>query len=75
MRKVVAIGLLTDSIESKELYRLTQLLKDTSIKTRWFMRKATQKESIVLDYKKRQAKFYPEDIQWDNSKNKILSKR
>jgi len=72
--RIVAIGLLKNKIQSEELYKLTQLLKDTSKKARWFIRKATQEESIVLDYKKKLAKFYPEDIHWDSTKTRFPPK-
>ena len=72
--RVVAIGLLKDTIVSEGLYNLTQLLKDTTNKTRWFLRPATQEERIVLDYKQRQSMFYPEDIHWDSSKTRFPPK-
>ncbi len=72
--RVVAIGLLQDTVKSEALYNLTQLLNDKTIKTRWFLRKATQEETVVLDYKKRQARFYPEDIHWDSTKTRFPPK-
>jgi len=72
--RVVAIGLLKDTVKSEALYNLTQLLNDTTIKTRWFLRKATQEETVVLDYKKRQARFIPEDIHWDSTKTRFPPK-
>ncbi len=72
--RVVAIGLLKDTVTSEGLYSLTRLLTDTANKARWFLRPATQEETIVLDYKKRQARFYPEDIHWDSSKTRFPSK-
>jgi hypothetical protein len=69
--RIVAISLLKDTIHSEELNNLMQLLKDTSNKTRWFLRKATQEETIVLEYKRRQARFFPEDIHWDSTKTRF----
>lgn len=72
--RVVAIGLLKDTIVSEGLFHLTQLFKDTANKTRWFLRQATQEEIIVLDYKKRQARFFPDEIHWDSSKTRFPPK-
>lgn len=72
--RIVAIGFLKDTIKSEGLYNLTQLLKDTSNKTRWFIRHSTQEEAIVLNFKKRQARFYPDDIHWDSSKTRFPPK-
>jgi hypothetical protein len=72
--RVVAIGLLKDTVTSEGLYTLTQLLRDTANKTRWFLRPATQEETIALNYKKKQARFYPEDIHWDSSKTRFPPK-
>jgi hypothetical protein len=72
--RIVAIGLLKDTTTSEALYNLTQILKDTSNRTRWFIRKVTQEEAIALDYKKRQARFYPEDINWDSTKTRFPPK-
>jgi hypothetical protein len=74
VNRFISIGLLKDTIISEGLYKLTQLLHDKSIKTQWFLRLATQEEYIALDYKKRQERFYPEDIHWDSSKTRFPPK-
>jgi len=66
--RVVAIGLLKDTVTSEGLYNLLHQLSDTTNKAKWFLRAATQEEQIVIDYKNRQASFFPEDIKWDSSK-------
>jgi hypothetical protein len=64
--RFVAIGLLRDSIKSVGLTRILNVFEDTSNHIKWLLRKATKEEAIVLDYKKRQLRYYPGDIKWDS---------
>lgn len=69
--RIVSIALMKDSIQSEGLFRLTNILKDSTNRAMWFIRESTQEESIVMAYKKRLARFYPDDIKWDSTKTRF----
>jgi hypothetical protein len=44
------------------------MFDDTSNHVRWLIRKVTQEEKIVLQYKEENKNYYPGDIRWDSTK-------
>lgn len=64
----IAIASLKDTIQSTGLSKILAACKNKSNKIKWAFRKATQEERIVLEYKKRNWKYYPDDIEWDSTK-------
>jgi hypothetical protein len=66
--KSVRVVGVTDTITSKSLTQLMSILKDTTNNIYYSLRKTTLEEDIVLDYKKKQAFYYPNKINWDSSK-------
>ena len=66
--KFVAIALSLDTIKSEPLSRISKIFKDTSSHVRWLIRKVTEEEEIVLQYKQNHKNYYPDDIKWDSTK-------
>lgn len=58
----------TDTIKSKSLAPLMNILADTANHILYSIRKTTLEENVVLGYKKRQAFYYPDKVNWDTSK-------
>ena len=70
--RYVAIASTADTIKSAGLSKVITIFKNKSNKIRWKFRKVTQEETVVLDYKKRQAHYYPDEIKWDSTKTRFL---
>jgi hypothetical protein len=66
--KLVAIALSVDTIKSEPLSKIRMMFKDTSNHVKWLIRKVTQEEKIVLQYKEKNKNYYPNDIKWDSTK-------
>jgi hypothetical protein len=66
--RYVAVASIKDTTQSVGLSKIVTLLNDSANHIRWKFRKVTQEEAIVLDYKKRQANYYPDEIKWDTTK-------
>lgn len=64
----VSIALIKDSIKSEGLFKIINELNNKTNITRWLLRHATEEESAVLDYKKRQKRYFVQDIKWDSSR-------
>lgn len=67
-KRMVSIALICDSIKSVGVSKIINKLNDSSNITRWLLRHATEEESIVLDYKQRQKRYFVQDIKWDSSR-------
>lgn len=72
--RYVIIASTADTIKSAGLSKVISIFKNKLNKIRWKFRKVTQEETIVLDYKKRQANYYPDGIKWDSTKTLFLPK-
>jgi hypothetical protein len=70
----VAIASIKDTIQSIGLSKILAVCNDNSNDIRWLFRKATEEENIVLKYKKHNWRYYPEDIKWDSTKIRFVSK-
>ncbi|ULQ57133.1 hypothetical protein KJS94_02840 [Flavihumibacter rivuli] len=66
-RSVTVIGL-TDTIKSKSLIPLMNILTDTLNDIAYLVRKTTFEENVVLDYKRKQKFYYPDKVNWDSTK-------
>jgi hypothetical protein len=66
-RSVRVIGV-TDTIKSKSLLPLMNILTDTLNDIAYLVRKATFEENVVLNYKRRQQFYYPDKVNWDSTK-------
>ena len=66
--RLVAIALSVDTIKSEPLSKIKKMFNDTSNHVRWIIRKVTQEEKIVLQYKEKNKNYYPGDIRWDSTK-------
>jgi len=64
----VAIASVKDTIQSIGLSKILAACNDNSNKIRWTFRKTTQEENVVLNFKKVNKRYNPEDIKWDSSK-------
>ena len=73
LNRYVSIASTQDTVKSEGLSKIIALFKDTSNHIRWKFRIVTQEEMIVLDYKKRQAKYYADEIKWDSTKIRFLT--
>jgi hypothetical protein len=67
-KRYVAIAPVKDTITSIGLAKMFIMCKEAKNHIRWKFRIATQEEVIVLDYKKRQANYSPDEIKWDSTK-------
>jgi hypothetical protein len=66
--KLVAIALSVDTIKSKPLSKIKMMFDDSSNHVKWLIRKVTQEEKIVLQYKEKNENYYPSEIKWDSTK-------
>jgi len=66
--RLVAIALSLDTVKSETLSKIRTMFNDTSNHVKWLIRKVTQEEKIVLQYKKKNNNCYPSEIKWDSSK-------
>jgi hypothetical protein len=64
----LAIASVKDTIQSIGLSKIFAMCNEDSNKIKWTFRKATQEENIVLNFKKLNRRYYPEDIKWDSTK-------
>ena len=71
--KFVAIALSLDTIKSEPLSKIRMMFDDTSNHVKWLIRKMTQEEKIVLQYKEKNENYYPNDIKWDSTKIRFPS--
>ena len=67
-KRYVAIAAAKDTIKSLGLSKIIAICKDKENHLRWKFRIITQEEGIVLEYKKRQEPYYPDEIKWDSTK-------
>lgn len=72
--KYISIACSIDTIRSNTLRKLIDIFKDTTQKATYSIRKITQEERIVLDYKKRQIYYDPDSIHWDSSRIRFTPK-
>jgi hypothetical protein len=72
--KYVSIACLVDTVKSNALKKLIDIFKDRTHKTTYSIRRITQEERIVLDYKKRQIHYDPDSIAWDSSRIRFTPK-
>jgi len=70
--RLVAIASIKDTVKSEGLTNLFKIFKNTPNNIKWIFRKATQEETVVLKYKERNRKYYPEDVSWDSTKTHFL---
>jgi hypothetical protein len=68
LKRYVSIASEKDTITSLGLSKIVALFNKKSSHIRWKFRIATQEELIVLDHKKRQVEYYPNEIRWDSTK-------
>ena len=66
--KYVSIACLVDTVHSNALKKLIDIFKDRTNQTTYSIRRITQEERIVLDYKKRQINYDPDSIEWDSAR-------
>jgi hypothetical protein len=66
--KLVAIALSVDTIKSKSFLKIRMMFNDPSNHVKWLIRKVTEEEKIVLQYKEKNKNYYPSDIRWDSTK-------
>ena len=66
--RLVAIASLRDTVQSVGLSKIMSTFKDTTNHIKWLFRKATQEETIVLNYKQSGREYYSDDVQWDSTK-------
>jgi hypothetical protein len=71
--QVICVGLLKDTVSSNGLAKLRDLVQTDTSTARWFIRQATMEESVVLDFKKKQKRYYPEDIEWDSTRIRFVA--
>jgi hypothetical protein len=67
-KRYVAIASAKDTINSSGLSKIIAMCKEIKNHIRWKFRVITQEEAIVLDHKKRQKNYYPDEIRWDSTK-------
>lgn len=70
-RRYVSVASEKDTINSRGLSKIISICKDENNHIRWKFRLITQEESIVLDYKKRNVTYDPEEIKWDSTKIRL----
>lgn len=61
----VSIASLRDTFQSVALSKIVLIFRDSTNRIKWLFRKATQEETIVLNYKQSNGEYYPDDIKWD----------
>ena len=61
----VSIAFLRDTIQSAGLAKIMLTFKDTTNHVKWLFRKATQEETVVLNYKQSNQEYYADEITWD----------
>jgi hypothetical protein len=66
--KYVSIASFTDTVKAISLKSLIDIFSDTANKITYSVRKTTQEEKIVLDFKKRQIYYDPNSVVWDSSR-------
>jgi len=66
--RYVSVASTQDTIKSAGLAKILTLFEDKSNHIRWILRKVTQEEAIVLDYKIRRANYNSDKIKWDSAK-------
>jgi hypothetical protein len=67
--RVVAIASTKDTIESAGLSTIVSILSENRVP--WKFRKVTQEETVVLDYKRRNAVYYSGSVKWDSTKTRF----
>lgn len=71
--KRAVIAVIKDMTRSEGIFKISNLFKEKNVQ--WLFRKATQEESIVLSYRKRQMVYDYEAIKWDPTKIQFLPSR
>ena len=66
--KYVSISSSLDTVKSSPLKKLIDIFRDTTYGATYLIRRTTQEEQIVLDYKKRQIYYDPNSVVWDSSR-------
>jgi hypothetical protein len=56
----------TDTIKNTALFDLERALNETKARSIYLMRKTTEEENVVLEYKRDGEEFEPEKINWSN---------
>lgn len=71
--RVVGISSLKDTIQSNELKMLIDSFSVSNNRTRFYIRKATQEEAIVLGHKQQQIFYHSDNVAWDSTKIKFIT--
>ena len=66
--KYISIASFLDTVKSSSLKELITIFSDTTYKITYSIRRTTQEEQIVLDYKKRVIYYDPNSVVWDSTR-------
>ncbi len=70
--RVVSIASLQDTIKAPALMLLMGSFSNSANHTRYYIRKATQEETVVLNHKLKGASYNVDNIAWDSSKIRFM---
>lgn len=65
--KYIGIACQQDTVTTIGLKRLIDIFSDTANHSKYFVRKTTQEENVVLDHKQRQIYYDANSVKWDST--------
>jgi hypothetical protein len=69
--RLTAVAVTEDTVRSQVLFDLFEFFKTNHVS--WKFRKTTPEEMVMLDFKRRHAKYYHEETLWNQPHDRTVS--